>query len=266
MMAIILSYVLLPLHDNFTSLYFRDSLYWNRNLRTLLQGSPRFKGKWSFKVLMGNLPGNECYEHIVGEFSGCLIMHSAEEEAVSMSTQDPTRGDINLQSDLEIPLPDTYQEKWRANARKAPKLIPLWGKTYVCPVCIWEGSYRKQLTSSFLVELDMETWMELGHQCAPDKWILLPEKVGGCGVGHSDMPHQFCPPLNCRNSDWDTWCWQGGLHVSKIISELCLLLGKRWSLSSSPDPNCHSIHSSNTNPNHRLGQTPILNVAKIQNT
>lgn len=62
---------------------------------------------------MGNLPGNECYEHIVGEFSGCPIitLHSAEEEAGSMSTQDPTRGDINLQSDLEIPLPDTYQEK-----------------------------------------------------------------------------------------------------------------------------------------------------------
>lgn len=44
------------------------------------------------------------------------------------------------------------------------------------------------------MELDKKTGMELGHQCAPDKWILLPEKVGSCGVATLTCHINSVPP------------------------------------------------------------------------
>lgn len=64
---------------------------------------------------------------------------------------------------------------------------------------LWEAAH----SCSFLTELVvMKTGVELSLQCSPNISVLLPEKVGSCGVGHSDMSHLSVLELEGLKLGW----------------------------------------------------------------
>ena len=73
------------------------------------------------QVLTGILLGNECYEYLVGKFSGTptVTLHNAKGEAGSLAAQDTTRENINLPSDPANPLPGVYPREMKTLLHKS---------------------------------------------------------------------------------------------------------------------------------------------------